>query len=87
MVRLLQECNFSTPTTLPSPATPPPPLTCSDDSDSQSDFSSYVTSRVQYTTYKIIATWTERANTLVKREYESVPWYSRLTNWCLAPPL
>ena len=30
-------------------------------SDSRSDFSAYVTSRIQYATYKIIATCIERA--------------------------
>ena len=32
--------------------------------DSRSDFVAYVTSRVQYTTYKIIATCIERATVL-----------------------
>ena len=57
-------------------------------SDSRSDFSAYVTSHVQYTTYKIIAC-IERATVLranimrVTREYkagEGVLSYSRLIN-------
>ena len=63
--------NFSIPTTLPSPATP----TVIPHSDSRSDFSPYVTSYVQYTTYKIIAciecATMLRANiTHVTREYK-----------------
>ena len=63
--------------------------------DSQSDSSAYVMSHVQYTTYKIIAciehaTVLQADITRVTREYkagEGVPRYSRLINWCLAPPL
>ena len=57
-------------------------------SDSQSDFSAYVTSHIQYTTYKIIPC-IERATVLlakimrVTHEYEAgegVPHYSQLIN-------
>jgi len=58
-------------------------------SDSQSNFFSYMSSCVQYTMYKIIATCIERTTTLwpynmcVTREYkagESMPYYSQLIN-------
>ena len=68
---------------------------CHPHSDSRSDISAYVMSHVRYTTYKIIAC-IERATVLranimrVACKYkasEGVFSYSRLTNWCLAPPL
>ena len=63
-------------------------------SDSRSDFSAYMTSHVQYTTYKIIVcidcTTVLRAIMRIMREYkagEGMLSFSLLTNWCLAPPL
>ena len=89
MVHLPQEWNFGTPITLPSPATPPSPLTVTH----EVIFPLTWRHTFNIRTYKIIAMCIERAtalwanNTRVKRWYKSVPCYSRLINWCLAPPL
>ena len=65
-------------------------------SDSRSDFSAYVTSHIQHTMYEIIAMCIDCAAVLradirrITHGYkagEGMPRYSRLINWCLAPPL
>ena len=68
------------PTRFPSPATPPTSL-----SYARRDFHAYVMSRVQY---KIIATCIECTSGYVcNARGQSVPCYSQLINWCLAPPV
>ena len=72
MVYLPQKGNFGTPTSFPSPATPP---SVTFHSNSKS---AYMMSRVQYTTYKIIARCIELTtalwpnNTHVTRKYKAM---------------
>ena len=85
MVYLSHEWNFGVPAfTSYTTVTP--------HSNSQSDFSAYVTSHIQYTIIACI----ERATVLwanimhISHKYKAgggMLSYSQLTNWCLGPPL